>query len=175
MNFAPDLTTATGGLSAIKTGFELIKGVRELLKKEKVDAGEISNQLLELQQLLLDAQRSLGDTAEENRQLKSALSQEEGLRVLEADMEIVPDGSYFVRRSEREKNIFIPYCPVCWGHERKTVPLVVQDRHGYFECAIHKARFRTDAYLRAQAAAENRMMSNVTHSTGGDPSQRWMR
>ncbi len=175
MNLMSDLSVATAGLSAIKSGFGLAKELVDLLKQPDIDRAAIQTKLLELQQLILDAQASIGETAEENRQLRNALSQVENRKILEADMEMVPDGSFFVRRSERDKGAFIPYCPVCWGHEDKTVPLVVRDKEGLFECVIHHATFKTDAYLRALAAAENRMMAKVTRSAGGDPSQGWMR
>jgi hypothetical protein len=159
MNFTPtDLTIATGGLSAIKTGFDIAKGLVDLLKREEIDRSEIQSKLLELQQAILEAQRSLGEIAEENRQLRNALSQEERRKVLEADMEIIADGNFYVRRSEREKKEFIPYCPVCWGYEQKAVPLVTRDKQGFYECAIHKAKYYTEAYLRARQAAEAHAM-----------------
>ena len=37
-------------LGATKAGFELIKGVRELLKKDKVNPSDVNGQLLELQE-----------------------------------------------------------------------------------------------------------------------------
>jgi hypothetical protein len=48
------VTIATG-ISATKTGFELIKSVRELVKRPEIDAADISARLLELQELMLDA------------------------------------------------------------------------------------------------------------------------
>jgi hypothetical protein len=45
--------TIAGGISATKAGFDLIKGVRELVKRPDVDAAEVSARLLELQELML--------------------------------------------------------------------------------------------------------------------------
>jgi hypothetical protein len=176
MGFTPDLTMATSGLSAIKTGFDLVRGLVDLLKQPEIDRSAIQSKLLELQQLILDAQRALGETAEQNRHLTVALSQEERRKLLEADMEIAPDGNFYVRRSERDKNAFVPYCPVCWGHEGKTVPLVPRDHRGFFECAIHKARYYTEAYRRTRQAEETRGRSTAegTGSSLGNFSQRWM-
>jgi hypothetical protein len=120
MNLTTDLTIATSGLSAIKTGFDLARGLVDLLKEPEIDLSAIHTKLLELQQLILDAQRALGETVDENRQLKNAMSQEERRKILEADMDIVPDGNFYVRRSEREKAVFIPYLlPCLLGTRRK--------------------------------------------------------
>lgn len=63
-----------GALAAIKTGFELIKGARELLKKEKVDPVEINNQLLQLQALLIDARSALADAGDYVARVEAELS-----------------------------------------------------------------------------------------------------
>lgn len=66
------MTIATG-LSAAKTGFDLIKSLREALGKPEVNPGDIQARLVELQSLMLDAQRSLADAEEETRNLRSEI------------------------------------------------------------------------------------------------------
>ena len=132
-----------GGISATKAGFDLIKGIRELLKREKVDPQEISARLLELQELLLQAQSALGDAQEENRQLRQQLANSDAIKELEADLEMEPDGQFLVRNSEKKDGKYIPYCPICWGESNKLIPLTPLASAGYFDCVLHKARFRT--------------------------------
>src|SRR5205814_7246634 len=61
------------GLSAVKTGFDLIKGLREALRKEQVDPKEIASRLLEVQELLMDAQTELHKADEYNRQFEQEI------------------------------------------------------------------------------------------------------
>src|SRR3984893_5594286 len=118
MNFTSDLTSATSGLSAIKAGFELIKGVRELLKEDKIDAVEIGNQLLQLQQLLLDARSALTDAEDQNAELVKELANNE--RVKELEKLMMYDQSVYWKLTgngnEREAE---PYCTVCWEEDRR--------------------------------------------------------
>ena len=51
----------SAGLSATKSGFDLIKAIREILKRPEVDKGEVAARLLDLQALMLDAQSALGE------------------------------------------------------------------------------------------------------------------
>ena len=102
-----------GALGAIKTGFELIKGVRELLKKDKVDPAEINNQLLQLQNLLIDARSALTDAGDYIAKVEAELSRKTQIEELEKLM--VYDQSVYWKRTgngnEREAE---PYCTVCW-------------------------------------------------------------
>jgi hypothetical protein len=66
------------GLSATKTGFDLIKSARELLTRPDVNPAEVQARLLELQALMLEAQRALGDAEEEIRILKASSRSIEG-------------------------------------------------------------------------------------------------
>ena len=100
-----------GALGAVKTGFDLIKGVRELLKKDKVDAGEVNGQLVQLQDLLLDARHSLIDAQEYIEKLQAELASQN--RIEELKKLIVYDQSVYWKRTgngeEVEPN---PYCTV---------------------------------------------------------------
>ena len=87
------------GLTATKTGLDLIKTVRELLKRDKIDAGEISNKLGELQDALFQAREALGDAQELNRNLARQLEESRKLADIGADMEYVEDGGFYVRKS----------------------------------------------------------------------------
>ena len=63
------------GLSATKIGFELLKGVRELLKRDQVDAHEISNRLMELQELLLTSRDARNDARDQKLKLEARIAE----------------------------------------------------------------------------------------------------
>jgi len=125
----------TAGLSAAKTGFDLIKGVRELLKRQEVDPSEISSRLLELQELMLEAQTALSEGQAENRRLQ--IEVEELKRMADFWKEF--KSAYGVYWHET-----YPYCPVCWDVDRKPVRLSGPTRplagghHNEWICPFHK-------------------------------------
>jgi hypothetical protein len=146
------MTIATG-LSATKAGFDLIKSLREVLGRPDVNPGDIQARLVELQSLMLDAQRALADAEEENRRLSVKLDEVTRRADLGKDMEFVHDGGYFVRASEGKK---IPYCPLCWHLDGKTVPLEPQSTQGVYWCFVHKNDYKTKEGARIeQIAREN--------------------
>jgi hypothetical protein len=51
--------TIVGGISASKAGFNLIKDVREILKRPELARREVSARLSELQELMLEARDAL--------------------------------------------------------------------------------------------------------------------
>jgi hypothetical protein len=133
------VTVATG-LSAAKTGFDLIKSLRELLGRQDVNPGDIQARLVELQSLMLDAQRALADAEEKNRLLSAKLDEANRIATLRDDMEFVHDGGYYVRKSEEKR---VPYCPLCWQVDAKTVPLEPQPVEGSYWCFLHKNEYKT--------------------------------
>ena len=129
--------TIAGGLSATKTGFELIKGVRELLRRQEVDPAEISARLLELQELMLDAKTALAEAQEEKIGLEARI----------AELSRMAD---FGKDFKSERGVYwhenFPYCPTCWNVDRKPVRLggPVRDithpsGRNIWTCPVHKA------------------------------------
>jgi hypothetical protein len=94
MSFVP----IEGALGAVKTGFDLIKGVRELLKKDKVNPTEVSSQLLELQELLLQAKSSLVDASEYIAKLEGDLAAQ--LQIDELEKLMFYDQTVYWKRTE---------------------------------------------------------------------------
>ncbi len=132
------MTIATG-ISATKTGFDLIKSVRELVKRPEIDAREVSARLLELQELMLDARSALSEAADEKVRLEARLA--ELTRMAEIGKDFVSEeGVYWFARA--------PYCPICWDVKREPVRLSgplgsSQGINGRIDwsCSIHKATF----------------------------------
>jgi hypothetical protein len=114
----------SAGLSATRTGFELIRGLREALGKPGVDPGDIQARLVELQSLMLDAQRALGDAEEENRELKRSIQEMQEASRLDKSV-IFHDQVCWRNLSDGTKEG--PYCPVCWGDSQKLVRPSVWD------------------------------------------------
>jgi hypothetical protein len=146
------------GLSAIKTGFGLIKSAVELLKRETVDVHEVQARLIELQGLMLDARSALVDAEEENRSLKRALEDRDDAKKLAEDMEFQNDGGFYVRKSEAGKGL-IAYCPLCWQKDHLTVPLETVRAPGSFKCSLHETFYETAEH---REAAKRRAESRPT-------------
>lgn len=136
------------GLGALKTAFDIGHAINQRVKEGKLYPNEIADQLLQLQQLILESQRSLNDAAEEIRTLKDRLSASDRTREIEQDLEYAQDGGFFVRKSERAVGKFINYCPVCWGENQKLVPLNPMTGEGFFKCTVHNSLYETAAYRR---------------------------
>jgi DNA repair exonuclease SbcCD ATPase subunit len=134
------------GLSALKSGFDISRTINQRIKEGKSYPNEIADQLFQLQQLMLDSQRSLNDAAEEIRALKEQIASREQVEQIRLDMEWVEDGGFWIRKSEKDSGVSIRYCPLCWGESAKLVPLNPTGGEGFFRCALHKSSHETEAY-----------------------------
>jgi len=134
MNFA-------AGLSATKTGFDLIKSARELLTRPDVNPAEVQSRLLELQALMLEAQRAIADAEEENRGLRRDIEQLKEQASVVASLEFA-ETVYW--RRDAEGKLEGPYCPTCWDDKRKLIRLKhTEGRFGVsgdqrrYDCILH--------------------------------------
>lgn len=146
------------GISATKTGFDLITSLRKAIGRPDVNPGDVQARLVELQSLMLDAQRALGDAEEEDRNLRAQLAAKERLEEIEADLEFATDGRFWVRKSEKDTAL-IPYCPVCWGKEKQLVVMGAYKYPGVYKCSVHDGGYTTKVYddwLAKQQAAKGR-------------------
>ena len=130
--------TIAGGLSATKTGFDLIKSVRELVKRPDIDASEVCARLLELQELMLDARTALSEAQEEKVKLEARIA--EFTRMADFGKDFTMDEGVYWRDG-------VPYCPICWDVDRKSVRLGGPSGNaGFFgqmtwNCPFHKTSF----------------------------------
>ena len=138
------------GLGATKTGLDLIKSVRELLKGDKINRPEILEKLNTLQEALYQAREALADAQELNRTLTREIEDNKRLSDIGADMEYVHDGGFYVRKSEKAAGRSIPYCPLCWSLTKAAVPLNPVSGEGFYHCNIHKSTHETSVYRSSQ-------------------------
>jgi len=134
------------GLAAAKAALEATKAALDLLKRDKVDKQEVTSRVMEMQEMVLRTREALGDALEENRNLREQIAKHDRLKELEADMDYVEDGGFYVKKSEKAAGKNIAYCPLCFKAAHADVPLNPQSGRGHFYCEIHKAGFETAAY-----------------------------
>jgi hypothetical protein len=141
------------GLSALKNAMEIGRTISQRVKEGKLQATEITEQILFLQQYILDSQRALNDAAEEIRLLKEQAATQKRNDDIENDLEWINDGGWYIRKSELDAGKHIPYCPLCWKDNGKLVPLQPSTSEGWYQCVIHKSVHETKAHHQASLRA----------------------
>src|SRR3972149_8864134 len=111
------------GLAAAKAALEATKAALDLLKRDKVDKQEVTSRVMEMQEMVLRTREALGDALEENRNLREQIAKHDRLKELEADMDYVEDGGFYVKKSEKAAGKNIAYCPLCFKAAHADVPL----------------------------------------------------
>lgn len=101
-------------LSGVKTGLDLVKAAREMLKRDKVDAPAITAHLSDVQDALYQAREALGDAQEEIRNLTNNIA--ELKRAADFGSEFTFEQGVYWRQG-------FPYCPTCWEANRRPVRL----------------------------------------------------
>jgi hypothetical protein len=148
----------TTGFNALKTAFDIGNAINQRVKENKIYPNEIAAQLLHMQQLILESQQALNEAAEEIRLLKEQAAARNRDEELERDMEWQQDGGFWIRKSDQSAGKHIPYCPLCWGDNKRLVPLNPSSGLGYFQCPIHKSSHETNAY-KAHCERQERSMN----------------
>lgn len=144
------------GITALKAGFDISSIIAQRVKEGKLSASEISDLLLKLREALLESQAALNQAAEDIRLLREELANNNRLADAEKDLQYVNDGGFYIRASEAAGGKNIPYCPLCWGSDRKLAPLNPGDGTGYYYCYIHKAAYETAEYRDGQRVQQPR-------------------
>ena len=134
-----------GALKAGKYGFDLVKGIRETLRRDDVDPREISNRLMEIQELLLEMQSALGDAQEENRRLKAQLAEDDLLAKL-SDQLAFQESVYWKKREDASLEPE-PYCPKCWEKDQKLIHLNPGATRGFYACGIDNTSYKCNSRL----------------------------
>src|SRR5450432_1464264 len=129
------------GILATKGALKLSKIALDLLRRPSIDAHEVRDKLIELQDLILNAQMVLGDAQEENRQLKVRITELERFHDISVQFDL-DQGVYWYRG--------YPYCINCWDADRKPIllegPYRIANTSGSvaereWVCPIHKTKF----------------------------------
>lgn len=131
------------GLSAAKSGLELARGVYDLLGRRDYEPSEIQARLIELQSFILEAQRSLGEAEDENRQLQRRIESLQSQDAIQSSL-LFAENVYLKRNAEG--GLDGPFCACCWDIDRKLVHLIQRgERHWEernermlrFDCVVH--------------------------------------
>ncbi len=134
------------GITAAKAALEVSKFLMDLLNQPNVTVADVRCKVNELLIHVVNAQVALGEAQLELSNLRTQLADKEALKALEADVEFEQDGQFWVRKSERHSGL-VPYCPACWGKDRKLVALAPYSRPGVFRCPLHEQTvYTTSAY-----------------------------
>jgi hypothetical protein len=130
------------GIMATKAALEVAKMTMDKLNSGNVDVTAVRTNVQELLIHVVNAQVALGDANNEIVDLRRQLDDRDALKALEADLEM-HKGGYFARKSEGSN---ILYCPVCWGADKKLVPLSPYKNPGRYYCVLHKIDFATPEF-----------------------------
>ena len=131
------------GIAAAKAAFDVSKVALDLVKYPKLDKDAVSARLLELQDLILSAQRALGDALEENRELKAQLADRNRLELM--------GSKFFFAEGALWHPDFpnYPFCPNCWNANRAmtqlegpTFSMSLDPDTRHWRCTLHNANFQ---------------------------------
>jgi len=110
------IAIVAAALNSAKTGLDLIKALREKLKKkEPVNPADVADSLNQLEDYLRQAKDALYECRDDNTALRDKLGALERLLKEREDVEWQGDGGFWIRKSDKEKGVSIPYCPTCYG------------------------------------------------------------
>ena len=138
------------GITAARAALEVGKILQDKLSTPDVNQEQVRKNMIELLEHVLNAKHALSDADDEIRSLRRQLEDRSELKALETDMEFQQDGGFYIRKSDG-----VRYCPLCWGQQRKAVPLKPCE-YELFACSIHKTSFQTASGKTAERAEKNR-------------------
>lgn len=140
------------GIAAARLAMDAGSKALDLLRHPKIDGEQVRARLVEMQDLIFSAQRSLGDADDEAKNLRARIVDLERYVEIGKGFE-ASDGVYW--------HSGCPYCPVCWDVDRKPVRLSGPHNAspiggGRFEwsCALHGATFAIGRQKSLQVSAQ---------------------
>jgi hypothetical protein len=134
------------------------------------DAAKLVQQIgnIELYEKLVAIQQDAMSILDENWKLKEQvgflkqeLEKQQRFLTIDADLEYVEDGGFYIRNSDKEAGRNIPYCPLCWRVDKALVPLNPMSGRGSYQCSVHKTHHETAAYREDQ----RRVLENSERQT----------
>lgn len=150
------------GITATKSALDVSKLLMDLLNRPDINVADVRGKVHELLIHVVNAQVALGEAQVELNTLRNELLDKEALKALEADVEFEQDGKFWVRKSERQSGL-IPYCPACWGEQRKLVVMAPYSKPGVFRCPLHtKTAYSTSVH--SEWLKKQPQQQSVVHS-----------
>jgi hypothetical protein len=135
------------GAAAVKAAFEVSKKVYDLVRSPNIDPTTIQEYLMQLQEHIINAQHSLGDATDENRELQEQLRQLNDDAEFDAELEYDGGVSWHKKNGRRDP---FPCCPRCWSVLRKRVRLRVYE--DYCDCPEDKQVYQSKEQRQQSAA-----------------------
>lgn len=137
------------GITAARHGSELLKNLREALTKPDIDHPEVTNKLIEIQGLIMDAQTALIEAQAEKQKMQAEISTLRRTADIGKNFKSA-DGVYWFEQ--------YPYCPVCWDVDRKPVRLAGPTkppfgRDEHWTCPLHRHPYAMSYNARSTAPA----------------------
>lgn len=170
------ITAIATGLSATKTGLDLINALLKRSKTANLKAADYEEALRQLHDNLWEAKRSLQVADEDNQELRRQVQSIESDRAIKDDMQWQEDGGFWSRRSESEKGVCIRYCPTCFGEKGQLIPLAEAMTQGMFTCPNHDGvAFLTKAYRDREEERKRKALADENAFTVLRKPDSWMR
>ena len=127
--------TIAAELSGLKAAADMTKMLRDGLKAGSIKPDEIAGRIGEIYDYIIDFRVALNDAQEEIRSLKQQLDS------MNRDALVLLDGAvYWEKRTDGVYDG--PLCPVCWGLNRKRLPMEKNEHRNHpeyvvYDCAHH--------------------------------------
>jgi hypothetical protein len=158
----------TAGITAVKASLDLAKILSDRLNRPDIDIVDVRAKVHEMLIHMVNAQVALGEAHVQISDLRRELENRDEQKALDADMDFVIDGGFYVRKSEAPRGL-IPYCPVCWKKDGATVPLETSMTPGWYRCSIHSTLYKT-----ANCRQQEHQRENERHNRGSGGPDSWM-
>jgi len=155
--------SVVAGINATKASLELAKLISDKLNHPNIDVEDVRAKVHEMLIHMVNAQVALGEAHVEIGDLRRQLSEQEGLKALDADMDFQIDGGFFVKKSEVDKGV-IAYCPMCWKDAQKAIPMQGSATPGWYRCNLHKVVFQTKEHIEHSRRALMEANAGTRHS-----------
>ncbi|HEY4360108.1 MAG TPA: hypothetical protein VGN17_04040 [Bryobacteraceae bacterium] len=135
-------TNFLAGLSALKTGTDLLRVLRDAAKSGELKPDEFASRVGEIYDYIVDSKDALVDAKDEIQELKTRIQALENHQQI--DGELKHDG-YVYWRDHPDGKRTGPYCVYCWTRDGTLVPMThISGTFGgtkpsrRFDCAIHE-------------------------------------
>ena len=116
------------GIAAAKLALDATKAALDLLRYPKIDGEQVRNKLIEMQDLIFNAQRELGNAEDDNRELKRQLADLQEKQKLNDSLVFV-ENVYW--KEIPPDALDGPFCTTCWHQDQRLARLAFVEEGTY--------------------------------------------